>query len=58
MVRIPPEALALDVVGVEADPNVLGWTGVPTVAPTLKFVSVNPVFVHVLGTVGVMNWTV
>ena len=56
MVRIPLEALALDVVSVQADPNVL--VGVPMVAPTLEFVSVNPVVVHVLGTVGMMNWTV
>ena len=55
VVRIPPEAVALDVVGVEADPYVLD--GVPT-ALTLGVVSVNPVVVHVLGTVGVMNWTV
>ena len=56
VVRIPPEALALDVVGVEADPNVL--VGVPTVAPMLEFVSINPVVVHVLGMLGMMNWTV
>ena len=56
VVRIPPEALALDVIDVKADPNLL--VGVPTVAPMLEFVSVNPVVVHVLGMVGMMNWTV
>ena len=56
VVRIPPEALALDVVGVEVDPDVL--VGVPTAAPTLGVVNVNPVVIHVLGTVGVMNRTV
>ena len=50
VVRIQLEALALDVVGVKADPNML--VGVPTVALTLEFVSVNPVVVHVLGMVG------
>ena len=53
---IPPEALALDVVGVEAVPNVL--VGVSTVALMLEFVGIDPVIIHVLGTVGVMNWTV
>ena len=56
VVRIPPEMLALDVVGVEAVPNVV--VEVPTVALTLEFVGVDPVVIHILGTVGVMNWTI
>ena len=56
VVRIPPEVLALDVEGVEVDPDVL--VGVQTAAATLEVVNVNPVVDHVLGTVGVMNCTV
>ena len=56
VVVIPPEVLSFDVVGVEAVPNVL--VGVPTVALMLELVFVDPVVIHVLGTVGVMNWTV